>query len=612
VAPRPGSRAGAPTSSRAPGRIHARREPAASPALGAAPLVRRGSRRHASVAPSHRAQSPSPRGRLIAILVAVGLVYAILGARLIDVQVRDRSYYEQLGLEQRVHTVALPAARGSIFDRNGNDLAVSVSRSSIWADPRVITAPDVYAAKLAPILGVDAVKLADDLGQKDRAFTYVARTVEPDVATKVRSLDLAGIGFVPETKRYYPAGSMAAPLLGLVGTDNYGLAGLEAGQEARLAGKAGRMQVERDPQGRELPDGERRVSEPRAGDDLLLTIDQSLQYEAERVLAEEVETAKAKGGTVVLADVRTGDVLAMASVDGATTGVPARPATAGTPNRPLTDVFEPGSTNKVVTIAAAMEAGLVNPGTTLDVPGQLIVDGQEFKDVHSHGAQLSVADIVRLSSNVGTIQIARMLGKTRFDAALRAFGFGEPTGLAFPGEASGILLPLTEYNATSLASMPIGSGIAVTAMQMLDVYLTIANGGVSRSPRLVAATIDKDGQRHEAPLGASHRVVSEQTAASMRTMLEAVVSDGTGTKARVAGYRVAGKTGTARKPPYLKPPYKYVASFAGFAPADSPRLAEIVVLDEPQVNATGGEIAAPTFSRIMQYALAVDRVPAGG
>jgi cell division protein FtsI (penicillin-binding protein 3) len=216
---------------------------------------------------------------------------------------------------------------------------------------------------------------------------------------------------------------------------------------------------------------------------------------------------------------------------------------------------------------------------------------------------------VRESSNVGTILIARMLGKQRFDAALRSFGFGAATGLGFPGEAAGILLPLEQYNDTSMASMPVGSGIAVTAMQLLDVYLTLANGGVARVPRLVSATIDAAGERHDAPLGATRRVVSEQTARSMREMLEAVVASGTGTKAQIPGYRVAGKTGTARKPPYDKPPYKYVSSFAGFAPADSPRLAAIVVLDEPQSTIFGGQVAAPVFARIMQYALSVERVP---
>jgi cell division protein FtsI (penicillin-binding protein 3) len=342
----------------------------------------------------------------------------------------------------------------------------------------------------------------------------------------------------------------------------------------------------------------------------VLTIDESLQFETERALAQEVELAGAKGGMAVIADVRTGDVLAMVSVDGATDAGPAHPAFASTPNRPLTDVFEPGSTAKVVTIAAALEAGIISPSTVLEVPGSIVVDGEEYADVKSHPAAMTVADIVRESSNVGTILIARSLGAERFDAALRGFGFGMPTGLGFPGEAEGILLPLDSYNATSLASMPVGSGIAVTAMQMLDVYLTIANDGVARAPRLVAATIDSEGERHEAPLGDTRQVVSAETAQAMRTMLTAVVTGGTGTKAQIFGYQVAGKTGTARKPPYDEPPYRYVASFAGFAPADSPRLAAIVVLDEPTNNYSGGQVAAPVFARIMQHALAVERVPA--
>ena len=559
----------------------------------------------------HQRTAVSPRRRLIGIFVVIGLVFALIGARLVDVQARNRSHYAQIGLDQRVRVVSLAADRGSIFDRNGNDLAVSASRSSIWADPRHIKDPNAYAAKLAPIVGVDAATLATTLGQKDHAFVYVARKVESSVVKAVRALDLPAIGFVPETKRYYPSGSLAAPVLGFVGIDNQGLSGLEAGAQTALGGRPGRMEVEQDPKGRELPDGQRQVRPAVRGSDLVLTIDQPMQYEVERALTEAVDAEAAKGGTAVIADVRTGDILAMATVDGSTDAAPAHPATASDPNRPLTDVFEPGSTNKVVTIAAALEAGLVNPNTVLQVPSRIVVDGQKYDDVDSHPTSMTVADIVRESSNVGTIEIAKMVGKQRFDSALRSFGFGSPTGLGFPGEASGILLPLDQYNATSMASMPIGSGIAVTAMQMLDVYLTIANDGVARAPRLVAATIDADGNRREMPLGATHRVVSAKTAAAMRPMLEAVVQSGTGTKAQIPGYQAAGKTGTARKPPYLKPPYKYVTSFAGFAPAGDPRLAAIVVLDEPQKGSiSGGQLAAPVFSKIMQYALAVERVPA--
>jgi cell division protein FtsI (penicillin-binding protein 3) len=224
---------------------------------------------------------------------------------------------------------------------------------------------------------------------------------------------------------------------------------------------------------------------------------------------------------------------------------------------------------------------------------------------------MMVRDIVRESSNVGTIQIARRLHKERFDAYLRAFGFGSPTGLGFPGEANGLVLPLSQYNDTSLASMPIGNGLAVTAIQMLDVYTTLANGGATRPPRLVAATVGPDGMRHEEPTPASRQVVSPLTAATMRGLLQGVVDSGTGTKAQIPGYQVAGKTGTARKPPYDKPPYRYVASFAGFAPADAPRLAAIVVLDEPQNSYFGGQVAAPVFARIMEFALRVERVLPG-
>jgi cell division protein FtsI (penicillin-binding protein 3) len=574
------------------------RRPAAVPA--AAPRAHR--------APRRRRTRVSPRRRILGVFFTIAIAFVLLAARLVDVQVRDRAYYARLGFDQRVRVVTLAAGRGSIFDRNGNDLALSVARSSVWADPRQVKDPAADAAKLAPIVGVDAAQLRQHLAQKNRAFVYVARQVENNVAARVRALGLVGVGFVPESKRYYTAQPLAAPLLGFVGTDTNGLAGLESGFETTLAGKPGRMRVEQDARGRRLPDGQQTLQSAERGSDLVLTIDESLQYEAERVLVEEVDAARAKGGMVAIADVRTGDILAMASVDGTTAGVPAHPAYASEHNRPLTDVFEPGSTNKVVTIAAALESGIVSPGTVLQVPSHIVVDNKDYADVATHPTSMSVADIVRESSNVGTILIAHKLGAERFDKALRAFGFGTSTGLGYPGEAAGILLPLSQYNSTSLASMPIGNGIAVTAMQMLDVYLTIANNGVARAPRLIAAMVDADGQRHELPLGGTRRVVSPTTARSMQSMLAAVVAGGTGTKAQIPGYEVAGKTGTARKPPYDKPPYKYVASFAGFAPASAPRLAAIVVLDEPHSSYTGGQVAAPVFARIMQYALAVERV----
>lgn len=551
----------------------------------------------------------SPR-RLAALLVVTVLVFALIGIRLVDVQARNRGRYVRLGLNQRVRTVTVPAPRGSIYDRNGNALAVSVDATSVSANPRVIRDPAAYAAKLAPLLGVDAATLQNRLSDHTHGFVYLARKVEPTVERAVRALHLTGLDYTPEPKRYYPADPLAAPVLGLVGTDNGGLSGLEAGSQPTLGGQNGRLVVEQDPRGQNLPNGTRQDRPVVKGSDLVLTIDQSIQYQAERTLADEVTAAHAKGGTAIIADIRTGDLLAMVSVDGPNGAVPAHPASGLASNRPLTDVFEPGSTAKVVTIAAALEAGLVNPSTTLSVPQSLTIDNTKYEDVDTHPTLMSVADIVRQSSNVGTIEIARQLGRDRFDAAIHAFGFGAPTGTGFPGEAGGILLPRAQYNATSLASMPIGSGVAVTAMQLLDVYITIANNGVAHPPRLVDATVDGAGHRHSLPPAPNHVVVSPNTASQVRSMLEGVVVGGTGTKAQIAGYCVAGKTGTARKPPYLNPPYNYVASFAGFAPAEGPRLAAVVVMDQPQGVVFGGEVAAPAFAKIMQYALTVERVPA--
>jgi cell division protein FtsI (penicillin-binding protein 3) len=507
-----------------------------------------------------------------------------------------------------VRTVQLAAERGSVFDRNGYDIAVSVPQQTVWANPRVVKDPEGYARQLAPVVGVEEGVLRDRLSQRDKAFVYVARKVDDATVLRVKALALPGVDLVPESKRFYPSSALGGSLLGFVGTDNDGLGGLEAQYNGRLAGRPGELSVELDPQGRELPDGTRRLVPSRRGGDLVLTIDQSIQYQAEQVLTEEVTKAKAKGGMAIVMDVTTGDVLAMASVEGETGGQAAGPTPANQRNRPVVDVYEPGSTNKVITVAGALEDQIVNPDSMFPTPGELTVGGTVYRDEATHPGSMPVRDIIRQSSNVGTIQIARQLGKERFDAYVRAFGFGAPTGLGFPGEANGLVLPLSQYDDTSMGSMPIGNGLAVTAMQMLDVYTTLANGGATRPPRLVAATVGPDGTRRDEPAPESRPVVSPMTAAAMRSMLKGVVDSGTGTKAKIAGYDVAGKTGTARKPPY-DPPFRYMASFAGFAPVDAPRLSAIVVLDEPQGNYFGGQVAAPAFARVMEFALRSERIP---
>jgi cell division protein FtsI (penicillin-binding protein 3) len=560
--------------------------------------------------PRRAAPLPSIRLRLTILLAVMTLAFLGIGARLVELQARDQTHLNSLGVGQRVQTVALPAERGSIFDRNGVDLALSVPQTTIVADPHVIHNPAAYATKLARAAVVSEPELEARLSQPGSQFAYVARKVDDATVARVKALHLNGISFIPESKRFYPSGLLAAPVLGFVGTDNYGLGGLESFYEKSLRGRSGEMRVERDPQGNEIPGGATIVEPAKRGKDIVLTIDQSIQANTEHVLTQQVETAGAKGGMAIVADVLTGDILAMATVDGATDDHPAGPAPASEQNKPATEVYEPGSTNKVITMAGAIEDGIVTPDTLIDdIGSEVVVGDTTYSDVDTHPSTMSVAEILEHSSNVGTIRIAGMLGAERFDHNLHAFGFGQQTALGFPGEADLKLLPLENYNDTSMGSMPIGNGIAISAIQMLDVYITIANGGMARAPRLVEATVDANGDRQDVPLLPPHRVISPATASSLTGMLELVVEGGTGQEAAVTGYRVAGKTGTARKPPYEHPPYRYVASFVGYAPANSPRLATIVVLDEPSSAIFGGTVAAPAFRQIMQQALGAERVP---
>jgi cell division protein FtsI (penicillin-binding protein 3) len=550
------------------------------------------------------------RRRSVALLVVISLGLSGIVLRLTQVQALSASQYAEKGAVQRVRKITLAAERGSIFDRNGIDLALSVSQQTVWANPRVVDDPGGYAAKLAPVLGVSEKTLRERLSKKKAAFVYLARKVDEATAEAVRKLALPGVDFVPESKRFYPSGNLAAPLLGAVGLDNQGLAGLEVAWEKSLAGRPGELVVEQDPQGRRIPQGLSRLTPAVRGRDLVLTIDQSLQFEVERALVEAVAGARAKGATAVVAEVHTGAILAMANVSG-DGGGGAQPATSSERNRAVTDVYEPGSTNKVITMAGALEEAVVTPQTRFTVPDQLPVGNHVFSDHEPHPpTDWSTTDILVQSSNVGSIMVAQQLGKARLDAYLRAFGFGSRTGVGFPGEATGLLLDPDDWWVTSMGTVPIGNGLAVSALQMLNVYMTIANGGVWRAPMLVGATVDAGGLRHPIRPGPVRRVVSAGTAGKLNEMLRQVVRDGTGKNAAISGYTVAGKTGTARKPLVGARGYsgEYVASFVGFVPAEAPRLAAVVVLDEP-TPIYGGQVAAPVFARIMQYALRLERIP---
>jgi cell division protein FtsI (penicillin-binding protein 3) len=536
------------------------------------------------------------------------LAFTLVAARLTQIQVLSGPRYAALGESQRVHTIKLAAERGSIFDRNGRDLALSVPQKTVWADPRLVTDPRGEAEQLSAILGVDAATLQTRLSQ-DAAFVYLARRVPDAAADQVKALNLPGVDFLDESTRFLPAGDLGAAVLGRVGTDNEGLSGLEVQYDKQLRGQPGQRIVETDPNGSHVIAGGVRDFQPAVrGDDLVLTLDRGLQYETERSLTTEIQSAHAKGGMALVMQTKTGEILAMANLKVGEDGkVGPSPS-----NQTLTNVYEPGSVNKLITVSGALEEGVIKPDTRLTVPSSIKVADAVFKEHDFHPTQQwSITDIVANSSNVGSIMIGQSLGKDRLDHYMRAFGFGHTTGIGFPGESAGLLLDPSKYSGSSMGTIPIGQGIAVTALQMLAAYNTVANDGMYVAPKLVKATVDGQGKTHDTPPSAHHRVVSTATARQMTAMLAEVVRVGTGTAAHIDGYTVAGKTGTARKPLENARGYKegaYVSSFAGYVPAERPELTAIVILDEP-TPIFGGLVAAPVFAQVAQYGLREYRIP---
>lgn len=550
------------------------------------------------------------RRRLVGLLAIFGLLFGLLVLRLADVQVLHPGRFDQYGQKQRLVSETIEAPRGSIFDRDGEDLAMSVPQSTVYADPKLVTDPVDEARRLAPVLGADRLKLQDQLTSPGR-FVYLAREISDDEAAKVKALNLDGIAFQTEFKRVYPAGNLARGLLGVTAVDGSPLNGLELQYGNILSGKPGKVVFEDSKVGT-IAGGEDKRVPAEAGSDLMLTIDRSLQYQTEQLLGAQVKATGSKGGIVIVSNPATGEVLAMADM---VTDPDTGQVVPSSSNGALTTVFEPGSVNKVVTVAAALEQGAVNPSTILHVPGELTLGGARFTDAETHPSDLTTTDILTISSNLGTILMAEKIGSKSVDEYLRRFGFGQPTGLGFPNEASGLMLPLDQWSGSSIGSIPIGQGVAVTPMQMLDAYNVIANDGVFVAPKLVAAEVDAAGNRHPTPPSPSHRVVSATTAQEVRGMLTNVVLSGTGEKASIPGYVVAGKTGTARKPLAQHLPgdgyadlngrYHYVSTFVGMVPAEHPKLSIIVVMDEPSTQHSyfAADVAAPLFSQIGALAL---------
>ncbi len=551
--------------------------------------------------------------RLAAMRVVVVAAFLALGIRLVMVQALSASRYSAFGSAEVTSDVTVPALRGGIYDRSGRPLAMSVALSNVVADPLIIHDPAAEAAKLAPVLGDSEATLQAQLSEHS-GYVVIAHLVDNTVSSKVAALALPGINLLAASERVDPAGSIAAPVVGAVGSQGTGLAGLEYQYNALLSGKPGSEQVQMAPGGIPLPGGTR-VSRPAVpGSGLELTIDEPLQYVTDQALGAELLASHAASGTAVVMDTHTGAILAMANlvVNQKTRSVQEAPS-----NLAVTQVYEPGSVFKIVTFSASLQDGVITPSTMFTIPPYLMLGGWRFHDAWSHGTiHLPAIQVLAQSSNIGTIEIAEALGKQRLARQIAAMGFGLPTGLHFPGASPGIVNPVANWSVSAIGSTPIGQDTGVTALQVVDAMNTVADGGVFVPPHLVRAIIPPGSEPRPVARPRTRRVFSQATASELTRMLEQVVIDGTGVKAPIPGYSVAGKTGTANIP-NGHGGYQangYMATFTGFAPAEHPALSAVVSIDHGWPP-YGGSIAAPVFSEVMRYALhhyGVPTSPGGG
>jgi len=568
---------------------------------------------------SSRGPGPGPpqvlalsRRRIRGVAVVWLACLVALAARVAYLQTAGSERLRELGRRQQVETVTVPASRGRIYDRAGRELASNVVRDSVYAVPRAIRDPGQFARQVAPVLGVPPEWVVDRV-RGDGYFVWLARQVPPEVASRLRRLRLQDqLGFEQEEKRVYPAGPLAAHVLGFTGVDNQGLAGVELRYEEDLRGRPGRAVRVRDALGREILEGRQNLSPPRPGADLVLALDSVVQHVAEREVQRAVEHYRARGGAAVVMDVHTGDLLAVVSVPGFDPNR-FRDDPEAWRNRAL-EAYEPGSTLKLAVLAAALQAGVIGPQSRFLCQGALrIPGGYTIREAHgeAHG-RVGVADVVRLSCNVASAQVGATLGPDLLHRSLARFGFGHATGVDLPGESPGLLRPPSAWSATDPYVVAIGQGVAVTPLQLVRFVSALANGGYLVRPHVAVAVRDPEGRLRRVQ-GAEDkvRVLSPSVAGTLLRMMEEVVTDGTGTAAAVEGYRVAGKTGTAQKPSPSGgyQPGRYVASFVGVVPSDRPRLAILVVVDEPRGAYYGGVVAAPVFGRIASQALWVLGVP---
>ncbi len=618
-----GRRAGAPTAARAPRDGHAAR-----PATSRAPrgATRSAAARRPGGAPALRAPRPAParpvrpasRGRLLALVVTFALLFVLFAGRLVYVQVIRGPEIAAQAQAQRMATQEVLGARGEITDADGVVLATSVERYTIAVDQQKVAryaargsdgedGPAGVAARLAPLLGVNPAELGGRL-VGERPYTVIQKNVLPEVARDIRALRIDGVMVDKVADRVYPKGAVAGNMLGFVNSNGTGLQGLEMTLDERLQGAKGRERYERGRGGQPIPGGVSEGTPAREGDSVRLTLKSDLQWKAQAALDAQVAATGATGGAIVVMR-PNGEVLALAdsgSID------PNDPGEAGTGalSPAVTQVFEPGSTSKVVTMAAALELGLVTPTEQFSVADRWQTPhGETIKDSHDHPVQqLTATGVFAESSNVGTILIGERLSKEQRYQYLSAFGFGSRTGIELPGESAGLLRTPDRWQGRDEYAVLFGQAVSVNALQAASVFATIANDGVRAQPHLIAGWTSPDGEYRPQTQPEGTRVVSSETAATVLSMMESTVADGTGSGGAIAGYRVGGKTGTAQK----FNPAGYTSSFIGVAPVDDPQVVTAVILHDPKSSIYGGTVAAPVFSSVTQYALQQLGVPPSG
>ncbi|MGH3091597.1 MAG: peptidoglycan D,D-transpeptidase FtsI family protein [Gaiellaceae bacterium] len=546
--------------------------------------------------------------RRIRLVVAVfALVFTLALVRVAWLQAVRADALDRMGTSQHRETLDVPAHRGTIFDRLGVQLAIGEPTTTVYANPRQIVDPRAAAVAAGRALDIEAETIYPLLADRSRGFVYVARKADPEKADALERQGIVGFGFYPEERRTYPQRAVASEVVGYAGVDNKGLSGIELELDGALVGEGGSKTIVRDPFGRTLQVTD---SEPvRDGHDVHLTLDHTIQGEVESVLRETRESWDAKAATAVVLDLETGGILALGVEPGFDANAfpnVARRNVTRLRNRAVTDTYEPGSTFKVVTIAGVLENGLVSPGTKFRLPYSIHVADRVIHDAVERGTQtMTVSQILSQSSNVGVVTLAIQLQRRALSDWIRRFGFGRPTGIDYPGESKGIVLPPDDWSGSTIGNVPIGQGIAVTPMQMVAAYGALANEGVWTQPHVVERV---EGRKPVQP--ERRRVISKRVARQLKRMLRGVVEEGSGTSAQVPGYTIAGKTGTAAKPDptggYSNS--RYVASFVGYVPASKPRLVILVTVDEPS-TIWGGVVAAPAFAEIAQFALQYLEVP---